>query len=94
MSSGGPATGRGAARPELCFRHLIIGAVEVRAPRAQQVPDDGQGLGEAVEAMVGGEADTAAVLGEAGPQPENQPAAADLVDRIGQLGHERRIAQQ
>src|SRR5688500_2698275 len=80
-------SGARAARPQLAVPRLIVRAGEVDLPLAQERGDDGQRLLEAGGAVVEGVAEGAELrFVIAGPQAQNQPAAADLVDRVGHFG--------
>ena len=88
------AAGPRAARQELAVAGLVVRAVEVDRPVAEQRPDDRERLLEPVDPMVEREAERAELgLVPAGPEAEDEPAAADLVDRGRLLGQHRRVVE-
>ncbi len=80
------------AGTKLAVPGLVIRALEVRVPIAQQRPDEADSLLEATDRVVDG----VAVGGElgfvpAGAKAEDEAAPADLVQGIGHLRHQRRV---
>ena len=90
----GWSLGTRAARAELAIAGGVVGALKVDVPGAQQGGNDLQRLLEAADAVVVGVAE-GGVFGfvPAGAEPEDQPAAGDLVDGIGHLGDEGGVAE-
>jgi hypothetical protein len=82
------------ARAQLALAGLVVLAGEVDFALAQQPADDGQRLLEAAGEVVEGVAE-GGVFGllPAGPQAEDQAAAADLLERVGHLGQQGRVAK-
>ena len=61
---------------------------------AQEARDDRERLLEAIDAVVEGKAEGAVLrLVPARAETEDQPAAADLVDGVGHLGQQGRVAE-
>src|SRR3954447_5041305 len=84
----------GAARSQLALARTVIRALKVDLPVAQQAVDDRERLLEAGVAMVEGEAEGAVFRRvPAGAEREDQAATADLVDSVGHLGQQRRVAK-
>ena len=82
------------SRQELAVAGLVEPAVEVDGALAKQRPDDRERLLEAVDAVVEREAEGAKLgLVPAGAEPEHEATAADLVDRGGLLGQQRRVVE-
>jgi hypothetical protein len=74
------------ARAQLALARLVIAAREVDLPLPQQGADDGEGLLEAAGAVVERVAEGAILpLVPARADAEDEPPAADLVDRVGHL---------
>ena len=83
------------ARQQLGVARLVEAPVEVDRAILQQCPDDRERLLEPVDAMVERDAEGAELgLVPAGAQAEDQPAAADLVDRRGLLGEDSRVVER
>ena len=83
-----------AAREQLAVARLVPLPVEVDGTVAQERPDDRERLLELVDAVVEREAERAELrLVPAGTQPEDEPSAADLVDRGSLLGQQGRVVE-
>ena len=83
-----------AARQQLAVARLVPAAVEVDGALAQERPDDRERLLEPVDPVVEREAEGAELgLVPAGAEAEHEPAAAELVDRGGLLGEQRRVVE-
>ncbi len=88
------AVGARAARQQLAVAGLVEPPLEVDRAVVQQRPDDREGLLESVDPVIEREAERPELgLVPAGAQAEDQAAAADLVDRAGLLGEERRVVE-
>jgi hypothetical protein len=78
---------------------LVLLAVMRDLPAGQQIADDGERLLEPVEPLPERPArvdpvGTVLELDIAGPEPQDRPPAADVVDRDRHLGHDTRIAER
>ncbi len=91
---GGPS-GRGPRGRNSQSRALVIGAFEIDASRAQQAMDDGDRLGKAADAMVERVAKGDVLrLVPTGAETENEAPTGDLVDGIGDLRQQGRVAER
>ena len=82
------------ARQQLAVAGLVPAPVEVDRPVAQEAADDRERLLEAIDAVV----ERVAVGAELGlvparPEAQHEAAAAQLVDRRGLLGEQRRVVE-
>ena len=92
--SGGPL-GRGPRGSSSAVARLVEAPVEVDRAVLQQRPDDRERLLEPVDAMVERDAERPELgLVPAGAEAEDQPAAADLVDRRGLLGEDGGVVER
>ena len=81
------------ARPQLHVTRRVVLALEVDVALAQQRTDDPERLLEPVAAVVEGHPQARELGGmPAGAEAQDQPAVADLIERVGLLGDERRVA--
>src|SRR5215217_3433552 len=86
--------GTGTARSQLTIAGGVVVTLKVDVTGSQQCRDDLHGFFETADTVVVGESE-GRVLGfmPAGTETEDQPAAADLVDGVGHLGNQSRIAE-
>ena len=91
----GMRPGRGTDRSLLQVASGVVRALEVRPARAQEGHDDLERLLEAADHMVLGQPEGVGLLARVpGTEPEDEPPAADLVQRLDRLGGDRGIAMQ
>src|SRR5690606_17880889 len=78
---------------ELAIYRLVELPTECHVPGLDQGNDDFQSLRKAADSMVEGKPERAVLrLVPAGAKRQHESAGGDLVDRVGHLGDERRIA--
>jgi hypothetical protein len=83
------------ARAQLALTRLVILAVEIDRSVPQQAVDDRDRFLEPGDAVIEGVAEGAVLrFVPTGADPDDQAPAADLLDRVGHLGEERRIAER
>jgi hypothetical protein len=90
----GRPAGPGASRLQHALASFVVAPGEVHLPVAEQPVDDAEPFLEAAHPVVEGKSE-GAVLGfvPARAEPEDQPAAGDLLDRVGELREVRGIPE-
>jgi hypothetical protein len=90
----GRAADARSSRAQFAVACLVVAALEVDPAIAQQSVDDGERFGEALEAVVERKPEIDVLdLIPTRAQADNQPAIGNLVDGVGHLGEEGRVAK-